>query len=273
MRKKKYITRLQAACLGLAFLFPACTTGEMEMGERLPLEITAEIAQPVTRAGEKVNYDKENFDEGEEIKVYKTNIAEAILYKKSGSNWLPADNTRKLTTAGGESFTASYPTTFSSIPTDQTTQESYWISNNLVSTATAVGNRVEFRFKPAAAKITLNIEYTSDDITGTGVTISGDKLLTANGGTETIQLLPVANTGKHHVYIGIVYPGVKTYTIKVSVSGQNDKTYSQSTITLNPGKNYIYNFTSTNNLILNSVTVAHFEDGTGNGTENDWPAT
>lgn len=277
MRKKKHITRLQAACLSLVFLLPAaCTTGEMEIGERLPLEITAEIVRPETRAeGDTANYDKSQFDEGEQIKVYKSDagISGAVLYKKSGSNWLPVEAGSKLTTTGGGNFTASYPTDFTAILSDQTTQVNYWKSNNLVSAATAVGNRVDFQFKPAAAKITLNIEYTAgSNVTGTGVTVSGNYLLSSTS-TETISLLPVTSTGKDHVYIGIVYPGEKTYTITVSASNQNDRTYSQSTITLNPGKNYIYNFTSSNNLILNSVTVADFEEGTENGTGVDWPAT
>lgn len=277
MRKKKHITRLQAACLSLVFLLPAaCTTGEMEIGERLPLEITAEIVRPETRAdGDTANYDKREFDEGEQIKVYKsgTDISGAVLYKKSGSNWLPVDAGSKLTTTGGERFTASYPTVFTAILSDQTTQVNYWKSNNLVSVAEAVGNRVDFQFKPAAAKITLNIEYTAgSNVTGTGVTVSGNYLLSSTS-TETISLLPVTSTGKDHVYIGIVYPGEKSYTITVSASGQNSKTYSQSTITLNPGKNYIYNFTSSNNLILNSVTVADFEEDTGSGTGINWPAT
>lgn len=72
------------------------------------------------------------------------------------------------------------------------------------------------------------------------------------------QLLPVTDSGTNHTYIGIIRANAgAVYQITVSAGGI-DKSYAQSSIKLEAANNYIYNFTSTNKLILNSVNVTPF---------------
>jgi hypothetical protein len=108
-----------------------------------------------------------------------------------------------------------------------------------------------------AAKITINVEYASIT-TGNGIKLEGNSLRTDGGTNETIQLLPVTASGTNHTYIGIIRANAgAVYQITVSAGGI-DKSYAQSSIKLEAANNYIYNFTSTNKLILNSVNVTPF---------------
>ena len=172
-----------------------------------------------------------------------------------------------MTTDGG-TYAASFPTTFNGIKQDQTTKTAFWESNQLFSSEAAVGNRVNFVFAPAAAKITINVEY-AGSTTGNGIKLAGNYLRTASGTNEIIQLLPVTASGTNHPYIGIIRAhSSAVYTITVSVSGTADKSYAQTSILLEAAHNYIYNFTSTNKLILNSVNVTSFGDAVPEGDLN-----
>lgn len=272
---------------GLLFLLAGCTAGEQETGDRRPLEITAEIAAPLTRAITHENdYDKQSFVDGDNINIYTggtvSGTATSYQLNGNGTQWLPANGTGITLTADGGTFTASYPTTFSSILQDQTDKDKFWSSNQLISTATAVGNRVAFLFAPAAAKITVNIEYKDESTTGAGVKLTGNGLCTGAASEEAVELLPLTTTGKEHQYIGIVYPGIKTsYKIEVSATTTTatetvtvTKTYNQnSEITLEAAHNYIYNFTSTDNLILNGVQVTSFASDSDAENGGDLSAT
>ena len=101
------------------------------------------------------------------------------------------------------------------------------------------------------------MEYASIT-TGNGIKLEGNSLRTDGGTGETIQLLPVTASGTNHTYIGIIRANAgAVYQITVSAGGI-DKSYAQSSIKLEDANNYIYNFTSTNKLILNSVNVTPF---------------
>lgn len=271
-------------CVGLLILLAACTSGEQETGIGRPLVVTAEIAPPLTRAdAHDSDYDKQSFVANDQINIYSgsvaTGSATVYTYKtSSGSNqqWLPnAGGDGIVITSENGTYTASYPTTFSEIQEDQTSKTGFWSSNQLLSTAQAAGNRVDFSFAQAAAKITINVEYLAETI-GTSATLTGNNLRTNGGSNETIRLLPVTASGKKHTYIGIVHASSATNkaSYKITVVTATDaggKSYDQAAITLDAANNYIYNFTSTNNLILNGVQVVPFasdNDATSGGEVN-----
>lgn len=132
----------------LLLLLSSCTSGEQETGIGRPLEVTAEIAAPVTRATDahESDYDKRTFVANDQINIY--------------------------------------------------------------SGASASGSATVYKY--------------SDSYIG---------IIRANAGA--------------------------VYQITVSAGGI-DKSYAQSSIKLEAANNYIYNFTSTNKLILNSVNVTPF---------------
>lgn len=258
-------------CAGLFILLAACTSGEQETGIGRPLVVTAEITPPLTRADvHNSDYDKQSFVKDDQINIYPGSAASdkvtVYTYKtSSGSNlqWLPdAGGDGIVISSENGTYTASYPTTFNGILEDQRNKTNFWSSNQLLSTATAKGNRVDFSFAQAAAKITINVEYTNET-TGTSVTLTGDNLRTNGGSNETISLLPLTASGTKHTYVGIVHASSNSnpanYTITVvTAADTNGKSYTQAAITLEAANNYIYNFTSTNKLILNGVQVAPF---------------
>ena len=250
----------------LLLLLSSCTSGEQETGIGRPLEVTAEIAAPVTRATDAhdSDYDKRTFVANDQINIYSgvsaSGSATVYKYSDSGSTskWLPNTGGDGITiTTENGAYTASFPTTFSGIKQEQTTPTAFWESNQLISSKVAVGNRVDFVFAPVAAKITINVEYASIT-TGNGIKLEGNSLRTEGGTNETIQLLPVTASGTNHTYIGIIRANAgAVYKITVSAGGI-DKSYAQSSIKLEAANNYIYNFTSTNKLILNCVNVTPF---------------
>lgn len=259
----------------LLFLLSSCTSGEQEEWKGRPLEITAEIAAPVTRAdAHESNYDKQTFIEGDQINIYSGAYANGspTVYTYDDLKWLPAGGGDGITmTTDNGTYTASYPTTFSGIKADQTTPTAFWESNQLTSSEIpAKGNRVNFVFAPAAAKITVNVEY-SAVTTGSRITLEGDKLQTDSGTGETITLLPVTDSGTNHTYIGIVRANTSaTYKITVytTTDASTGKYHEVAGFKLEAAHNYIYNFTSTNKLILNSVNVTSFGDAVSGGDLN-----
>ena len=259
----------------MLFLLSSCTSGEQEEWKGRPLEITAEIAAPVTRAdAHDSDYDKQTFVAGDQINIYSGAYANGspTVYTYSNSKWLPAGGGDGITmTTDNGTYTASYPTTFSGIKADQTTPTAFWESNQLTSSEIpAKGNRVNFVFAPAAAKITVNVEY-SAATTGTRITLEGDKLQTTSETGETITLLPVIASGTNHTYIGIVRANTSaTYKITVytTADASKGKYHEVTEFRLEAAHNYIYNFTSTNKLILNSVNVTSFGDAVSGGDLN-----
>lgn len=257
---------------GIALTLPACTSGEEEIPDvdkKDRLEITAVIELQSKAAGTEPgvtasNYDKRTFAENDRITVKNNKPTSSTAdYYYTGSQWLPVTGTG-LTTSGNEGFTASYPISFSSILANQNSYENFWKSNKLESVATAQGNLVNFSFKPVAAKITIKVSYSSE-MTGMGTTIVGNTLLNNNTGDQTITLLNATVSGKTHTYTGIINPG--THSFKISVTSKevggaasSTKTNSQTNVTMDAAHNYIYSFSSTNDLILTGVQVEDFKD-------------
>lgn len=262
MEKIQYIPVLKAMSLALCFGLAGCSA-EQVLDEAHPIEIEATI--PAQTKANVANLEKKAFADEDLITVSKVNNSStSAVYKYTNGRWLPTGNV--LETTGGEEFTASWPTDFGGIQSNQSTEDNYKKSYALTALATAAANWVKFRFAPAAAKITIVVNYTTESSAGSA-SITGDKLLNDTNTGQTINFFPVTNSGKMHTFMGLVFPGTgKAYTITVKSTPKDEeqiKTYTQSSKELKAGYNYTYNFSTDNRslLILNSVTVTEFESG------------
>lgn len=281
--KQKYNFQITSLLALLVCLYlPACTSGEEEIGEGRPLEVMAEISSTfTTRADDphKVDYDKSKFADGDLIKISKKgdgSTSANYKYSVASSYWQLADGQTPLTTTGDETFEAVFPSDFSEILADQTTYTNFWKSNKLVSEKQATGNLVNFQFAPAFAKVTIIVEYTSTPNQYTPKSsVMGNDIISASGGSQTIQLLYLGNVGNKYTYTGIINTTTTTITISAPILNGNSGSFTDINRAFESAKNYTYNFTSNNNLILNGVTVKDFEPATGNdsGSGNDWSAT
>lgn len=279
--KQKYKFQITSLLALLACLYlPACTSGEEEIGEGRPLEVMAEISSTFTTRAEddlhKVDYDKSKFADGDLIKISKESTSANYQYSATSSYWQLAASQTALTTTGNETFEAVFPSDFNGILDDQTTYTNFWKSNKLVSKQTATGNLVNFQFAPAFAKVTIIVEYTSTPNPYTPKSsVMGNDIISASGGSQTIQLLYLGNVGNKYTYNGIINTTTTTITITAPMLNGDFGSFKDDERTFESAQNYIYNFTSNNSLILNGVTVKDFTTAANgeSGSGNDWSAT
>ena len=263
--KKKYIHFILPCIVSALCIVPSsCSTQDDDL-PALPLEVSADIAGGHTRAGESVedphadDYDKNRFETGDKIHIYKTTDGadKAVGYHKGTNGWIVDNIDTQLLASDGETFTATYPVDFNAILSDQTTPTRFWQSNQLKAEAKATGNRVKFQFAPAAAKITIVVTYKE--------TIEG----AAKKKADIVQLLCTSKEKRLHTYTGIFKTGISTFTIKVTkkVGGTTTTQIYEEKGAANPdgtafslqaGHEYLYTFTSTTELILNSIKVKDF---------------
>lgn len=285
---KHYLT--QATLIGLsAFLLAACTSETPVDGDRQDkkdLVVSAEIVSSVTGSkavGAPANaYDKRSFVEGDPIRITIGDVYK--IYKKQNMQWLP--ESESLTVDGtSKTITAVYPHDFSTILADQAdgdanTGTNFMKSNKLMSEITTASNYVKFKFAPAFTKITITVAYKSDSKRkNVTATLTGNGLCTNDNSNETIKMLRTSSNADalmNHAFTCILNPGTQRRFV-LTVSGlKNDgspaenETYTQAAKEFKPGYNYIYNFSSNDNLILNSVTVEPFGKG---GTSDVGSAT
>ena len=281
-KKKNRILSVSGAALCLFFpvLLAACS---QEDALPRPLEVSAEGGSPATRATDAHadDYDKREFVAGDVIRITDgTNTADyqRVVTGTTGT-WQPASGQTALTTTGSETFTASYPTAFTRILTDQRTATNFWKSNRLTAKGVLDGNKATFSFAPEAAKVTLVVKYGNSDsdkkFPGTA-SLEGTGIATDVSTSETINAYGASAAGTsalQHTYVAIVKPGSRTFVIKVKAgdTSETEKSYTEKAAhTLKAGYNYQYNFTSTNELILNGITVERFVETTetdaGNAT-------
>mgnify|MGYP000280993891 CR=1 FL=1 len=279
-KKKNRILSVSGAALCLFFpvLLAACS---QEDALPRPLEVSAEVGNPATRATDAHadDYDKREFVAGDVIRI--TDGTKSANYQRvvtgTTGTWQPASGQTALTTTtGSETFTASYPTAFTRILTDQRTATNFWKSNRLTATGVLDGNKATFSFAPEAAKVTLVVKYGNDSKLPGTASLEGTGIATDVSTSETINAYSASAAGtsaQQHTYVAIVKPGSRTFVIKVKAgnSGETEKSYTEKAAhTLKAGYNYQYNFTSTNELILNGITVERFvettEQDAGNAT-------
>lgn len=278
-KKKNRILSVSGAALCLFFpvLLAVCS---QEDALPRPLEVSAEVGNPATRATDAHadDYDKREFVAGDVIRI--TDGTKSANYQRvvtgTTGTWQPASGQTALTTTGSETFTASYPTAFTRILTDQRTATNFWKSNRLTATGVLDGNKATFSFAPEAAKVTLVVKYGNDSKLPGTASLEGTGIATDVSTSETINAYSASAAGtsaQQHTYVAIVKPGSRTFVIKVKAgnSGETEKSYTEKAAhTLKAGYNYQYNFTSTNELILNGITVERFvettEQDAGNAT-------
>lgn len=278
--KQKCKTQITSLLALLACLYlPACTSGEEEIGEGRPLEVMAEISSTFTTRAEdphEKDYDKSKFVADDQIKISKGGTSANYKYSAASSYWQLADGQTALTTIGNETFEAVFPSDFNGILADQTTYTNFWQSNKLVSEKQATGNLVNFQFAPAFAKVTIIVEYTTTPTSYTPKSsVMGNAIISASGGSQTINLLYLGNEGNTYTYTGIINTATTTITITAPMQNGNSGSFKDDERTFESAQNYIYNFTSNNNLILNGVTVKDFTTATNgeSGSDKDWSAT
>ena len=278
-KKKNRILSVSGAALCLFFpvLLAACS---QEDALPRPLEVSAEVGNPATRATDAHadDYDKREFVAGDVIRI--TDGTKSANYQRvvtgTTGTWQPASGQTALTSTGSEAFAASYPTAFTRILTDQRTATNFWKSNRLTATGVLDGNKATFSFAPEAAKVTLVVKYGNDSKLPGTASLEGTGIATDVSTSETINAYSASAAGtsaQQHTYVAIVKPGSRTFVIKVKAgnSGETEKSYTEKAAhTLKAGYNYQYNFTSTNELILNGITVERFvettEQDAGNAT-------
>lgn len=259
----------------LLLLAPACVS-EVDINEKQPLVVTAEIASayPSTRTIDATNFDKRSFEVDDEIQI--SDGSNSVKYRNDGTNgWIPSSS-GGLTIPASSTFSASYPEAFAEILEAQDeSYENFWKSNKLEATGpnvTLTNNRVNFIFKPVAAKITISINYTSSgggavtkyrDVTATLV---GSDIRTGSSSSQTIKMLRTSTNelSDKHAFVCILHPGTKSFKLTVSrtdnSSSTTTQTFEQTSFKFDAATNYVYNFTSSDELILNSVTVEGFSD-------------
>lgn len=276
--KQKYKIQITSLLALLACLYlPACTSGEEEIGEGRPLEVMAEISSTfTTRADDhQDDYDKSKFANGDLIKISKKedgSTSANYKYSAASSYWQLADGQTPLITTGDETFEAVFPSDFNGILADQTTYTKFWQSNKLVSEKQATGNLVNFQFAPAFAKVTIIVEYTDTPSGNSFVSsIKGNNI--TDGQDQTINLLYLGNVGNKYTYTGIINTATTTLEITAPMLNGNSGSFTDISRIFESAKNYTYNFTSNNNLILNGVTVKDFTTASDSGSGNDWSAT
>ena len=259
----------------LLLLTPACTS-EVDLEGGQPLEVTAEIVSSLsTRAVDATNYDKSSFSTDDEIQI--NGGSQTVTYRKDATNgWIPKTAGSSLTVSGSStasSFSASYPAAFTFILQDQKSYENFWQSNKLEAKGGS-----NFTFMPVAAKITISINYASSGGATTKyrnvtATLAGNGIRTGASSSETIEMLHTgdnAAASDKHTFVCILRPGANM-SFKLSVSRTLDgasspeatqQTFTQPAYTFGASKNYVYNFTSSDELILTSVEVMGFTETT-----------
>ena len=226
----------------LLLLAPACTS-EVDLEGGQPLEVTAEIVSSLsTRAVDATNYDKSSFSTDDEIQI--NGGSQTVTYRKDATNgWIPKTAGKSLTVSGSSS-----------------------------------SNKVNFTFMPVAAKITISINYASSGGATTKyknvtATLAGNGIRTGASSSETIEMLHTGDNtvaSDKHTFVCILRPGA-SMSFKLSVSRTLDgasspeatqQTFTQPAYTFGASKNYVYNFTSSDELILTSVEVMGFTETT-----------
>ncbi len=260
MKRTRSITSWIVAGIVACSWLSGCSS-EQPLGEMQPLEIEATIPR-LTKADTPL--EKTAFVADDSIKVSKSGSSSVYKFDATNSRWLPKVGTG-LSTTGDETFTASWkPDGFTGILSDQSVEGNYQKSYELTASAKASANLVLFSFAPAAAKITIVVNYTTES-SGGAASITGNSLLSSVTGDQTINFWPLQAIGTKHTFVGLVFPGSdKTYTISVtstpSGSSSVTKTHKMENKELRAGYNYTYNFSTDNKtyLILNSITVVDF---------------
>lgn len=264
-----------------------------------PVEIRADIAvadtspRAIDISANNI-LDKTSFTTDDVISITKGSNTYNYKYTVT-STWEPEIPGQYFTTAGNESYTATYtrPGSNSTILADQRTLANfrslyyYKLSSPSVNLSSNVLNFTgDNALKPTSARITIHVSY-PEERTPVSVTLTGNGIRTGNTTTpETIQCLymneptfdfgnsaPSPAKAKEQSWTAIIKEGTSlTYiiTIVCKVTNTQDNTeaektgtYTQSAKTLAGGTNYVYRFSFSDYPKLTNVTVDDFTDSNG----------
>lgn len=267
--------------LCMAFSLSACSATDHDddtATSGIPLEIEAEVQGTQPRATDTdAVYDKKAFVEGDVIAI--TDGSNSHNYQYISGKWKPAvSGSYHTISSDAATYTGSYPSDFSGVQSDQTTREGFRNSNLLKTPATSPsGNLLSFTgdnsFAPQAAKITIIVTYI-EERTPVSATIAATGTDAANlcgtsGNEHTVKCLYTAGATRTatstHNWECIVLPGNHTpgFTIVSKIGDTTEKTgtfTASQAIKMAAGYNYVFSFSTSNDLILNSVTVLPFTD-------------
>ena len=292
---KQYSIQI-AGIIGICFLMLTACSSESpadNTSEGKELVVSAEIipSGESKAVGAATNgTDKLSFVKDYQILITRSGKSKA--YKLSQNNqWLPETGGEDLTVDGTEqTYTASFPHDFANIQEGQNEAaasgalSNYEKSNKLISEVKTKSNYVPFKFSHAFSKITVIVAYknkrknVSAKLVGKNIRTDETPATT----DERIQMLRISPTDGttetvNHTFICILNPGtlrgftltVSGYAVDVTPTGDaattatgdvaSDETYAQTAKVFKPGFNYVYNFSSNDNLILTGVTVVDFE--------------
>lgn len=290
---KQYSIQI-AGIIGICFLMLTACSSESpadNTSEGKELVVSAEIipSGESKAVGAATNgTDKLSFVKDDQILI--TRAEKKKTYKLSQDNqWLPQTGGDDLTADGTEqTYTASFPHDFANIQEEQNNAaasgalSNYEKSNKLISEVTTASNYVPFKFSHAFSKITVIVAY-KNKRKNVSAKLVGNNIRTDGATTdETIQMLRISPTDGttetvNHTFICILNPGtlrgfkltVSGYAVDVTPTGDvattatgdvaSDETYTQTAKEFKAGFNYVYNFSSNDNLILTGVKVVDFE--------------
>lgn len=279
---KQYPIQIAGITGWFIFLLVACSnespTNADQNGNELLISAEIIPANESKAVGALANgTEKLTFTEGDQISVSRSDTKSGI-YELKNLQWLPKTGDELTVDGTSLTYTAVYPSDFANILEDQNGNSggNYTQSNKLAAKVTTASNYVPLKFNHAFTKITMVISYGNDSKRkNVTATLSGNNIRTDEAtAEETIKMLrtvPEAETASvGHTFICILNPGDtgNKRGFKLTVSGQTssglnaeNETYTQTLKEFKPGYNYIYNFSSNDNLILNSIEVKAFATG------------
>ena len=279
---KQYSIQI-AGIIGICFLMQTACSSESpadNTSEGKELVVSAEIipSGESKAVGAATNgTDKLSFVKEDQILI--TRSGKSMAYKLSDKNqWLPQTDGENLAADGTEqTYTASFPHDFANIQEGQNEAaasgalSNYEKSNKLISEVTTASNYVPFKFSHAFSKITVIVAY-KNKRKNVSAKLVGKNIRTSEAAAttdETIKMLRTSPTGEtasvNHTFICILNPGTsRGFTLTVSGQEENgtavaDEIYTQKGKEFKAGFNYVYNFSSNDNLILTGVTVVDFD--------------
>lgn len=258
------------AAYGCLLVLGGCTgdgTFSPVPAEEQPLTVRAQIgglpAQiPGTRVNADNSYDRSEFIEGDAIRIVRTKggSSEALIYTLSGGTWGVPAGTNAFRFESAATYRASYPSNYTSIRPDQTTTDSYRLSNLLRTPEVNVSRLGVIDFTNTGGNnnafvhenVKLTLKFTgsnSGTFTFSSVTVQAPGLCTGGTSMETVYFLrPDASA---YTWQAIVYPKNGGTTIAVSFTDTNNVTYKTTlSCEMVAGKDYGYTLTVRNNILM-----------------------
>lgn len=281
---------LSAGICSLLLAWTSCSDEAVINGPaegEIPITIQAEISAPesTTRtetAEEAANkYDRSSFMTNDVIRVTRTTFEKASTYANyklgEGGSWNPVGTATSLRI--GATYQATFPSSYTSILSNQSDMASY-LASNLLKTPDLSSSTGELKFTDDNAfvhqntKITLAFSGATDAASLSGnfsdFTITGNGLYSGGTTEETMYFYRPGDAD--FTWCGIVYPKnaateVNPTSTEISLSLTYDKVNYKAKINcpMVAGKHYKYNLTIHNDILVPDGMVIDGWTGTETG--------